>query len=300
MRSLHTLILILLLCTTAHAEQMADDVGKTFFFETPYTRIISLYAAHTENLFNLKLDSEIIGVSQTEDYPSQTMQKPRFSTRDGVEKFLAAKPDLILIRPMQRRGYPKLWAALERNGIRVLALQPNTISEMHDYWRKLGRLTGHELQAERMVAEFKEGLETASQRLDRIPKAERPGVFFESIHRTLSTFSPGSMPMFVVKMAGGRNVASNARPKHGTNIASYGLERLLGKSAKIDVYLAQYGPMNQVEIKTIMNGPAASRIKAVRDRNVFLVDEHLVSRPTMRLLQGIEVVHKLLHPKGNH
>jgi len=74
------------------------------------------------------------------------------------------------------------------------------------------------------------------------------------------------------------------------------LERMLGKSALIDVYLAQYGPMNQVEPRTIMTGPAASRIKAVRDRNVFLVDEHLVSRPTMRLLKGIDTVHRLLHP----
>jgi len=300
MRTLHTLFLIFLLCTTAHAEQMHDDVGTTFFFEKPYTRIISLYAAHTENLFNLKADDQIIGVSRTEDYPSHALEKPAFGTRDGVEKFLAAKPDLILIRPMQRRGYPKLWAALERNGIRVLALQPNTIDEMYGYWRTLGRLTGREMESERMVEEFKERLVFCKQRLERLPKKERPGVFFESIHRKLSTFSPGSMPIFVMEMAGGRNVAYDARPRHGTNIASYGLERLLSKSAHIDVYLAQYGPMNKIEIKRIMNGPASSRIKAVRDRNVFLVDEHIVARPTMRLLTGIEVIHRLLHPTGNH
>ncbi len=127
-----------------------------------------------------------------------------------------------------------------------------------------------------------------------------PLCFFESIHRKFATFSPGSMPIFVLKTAGGRNIAKDARPRHGTNIASYGLERMLGKSAKIDVYLAQYGPMNQIEVRKIMTGPAASRIKAVRDRNVFLVDEHLVSRPTMRLLKGISTVHRLLHPEGDH
>lgn len=230
-----------------------------------------------------------------------TLWKNRHSAHGTAwKKFLAAKPDLILIRPMQRRGYPKLWAALERNGIRVLALQPNTIDEMYGYWRTLGRLTGREMESERMVEEFKERLVFCKQRLERLPKKERPGVFFESIHRKLSTFSPGSMPIFVMEMAGGRNVAYDARPRHGTNIASYGLERLLSKSAHIDVYLAQYGPMNKIEIKRIMNGPASSRIKAVRDRNVFLVDEHIVARPTMRLLTGIEVIHRLLHPTGNH
>ncbi|QJB58215.1 ABC transporter substrate-binding protein [Pseudodesulfovibrio sp. zrk46] len=296
----YTLLFLLLFATSARAEQMADDVGTTFFFEKPYTRIISLYAAHTENLFNLGLDTEIIGVSKTEDYPYQALNKPRFSTHDGVEKFLAAKPDLVLIRPMQFRGYPGLWNALKKHGIRVLALQPNTIDEMYKYWRKLGRLTGRELQAERMIGEFKEGIETALQRIDTIPMNERPWVFFESIHKKFATFSPGSMPIFVMKTAGGRNIAADAKPRHGTNIASYGLERMLHKAAKIDVYLAQYGAMNQVEVRRIMNGPAASRIKAVRDRNVFLVDEHLVSRPTMRLLEGINAVHRLLHPGGNH
>lgn len=295
-RFLFTCLFILLLAAPAHAGKMTDDAGNIFYFDKPYSRIISLYAAHTENLFNLGLDEEIIGVTATEDYPSHALEKPHFSTRDGVEKYLAVKPDLVIVRPMQYRGYPGLWRALQKQGIQVLALQPNTIEQMYTYWRTLGRLTGRELQAERMVGDFKEGLEFALQRLGRIPKSERPKVFFESIHRKFATFSPGSMPIFVMEMAGGINVAYDAKPRHDTNIANYGLERMLGKSALIDVYLAQYGPMNQVEPRTIMTGPAASRIKAVRDRNVFLVDEHLVSRPTMRLLKGIDTVHRLLHP----
>ena len=151
-----------------------------------------------------------------------------------------------------------------------------------------------------MIANFQEGLIYADQQLGNFPESERPGVFFESIHSKLSTFSPGSMPMFVLKKAGGINVASDARPRHNTNIASYGLERILSKAARIDVYLAQYGTMNKVDIQDIKNGPASSRIKAVRDGNVFLVDERLVSRPTMRLLTGISTLHKLLHPVNDH
>ncbi|NDV17987.1 ABC transporter substrate-binding protein [Pseudodesulfovibrio sp. JC047] len=273
-----------------------DSSGHTSTFTTPFSRIISLYAAHTENLFYLGLNNEIIGVSRTEDYPAQALEKTTFNARDGVEKFLKAEPDLVLIRPMLERGYPALWRALRRHGITVLSFQPNTIDEMLTYWRTLGHLTGRDMQAEYMVEDFKEGLVLAEKRLDNFPENERPSVFFESIHSRLSTFSPGSMPLFVLEKAGGINVAKDARPKRGTNIAAYGLERLLAKARQIDVYLAQYGPMNQVSIDRIKNGPAASRIKAVLNNGVFLVDEHLVARPTMRLLQGIETVHQLLHP----
>ena len=294
------LLLLCLLClpATAQGAQLTDDAGNTISFSAPFTRIISLYPAHTENLYNLGLRDEIIGVSSSEDFPSGILNKDRFNARDGVEKFLAATPDLILIRPMHLSAHPALWDALRRRGIQVLALQPSTVPEMYAYWRKLGRLTGRELNAEEMIADFKTGLEKAASRLELVPENKRPGVFFESIHRKYATFSPGSMPMFVLEMAGGRNVARDARPNNDSNIANYGMERVLLKGQDIDVYLAQYGAMNEVEVRDITNAPAASRVKAVRDRNVFLVDEHLVSRPTMRLLEGIETVHQLLYPGG--
>jgi len=300
MRLLCSLLLVLTLCSPALAQTFIDDAGRTIEFDQPFTRIISLYAAHSENLFSLKLNDEIIGVSRSEDFPPQAMEKAAFNARDGVERFLAAKPDLVLIRPMLDRGYAQLWATLERNGITVVSLQPNTIKEMYDYWRTLAKLTGHEIEAENMISNFRTQLTQIKQRLRTFPIAKRPGVFFESIHSKLSTFSPGSMPLFVLKNAGGINVAADAKPRHGTNIASYGLERILSKSDKIDVYLAQHGTMNNVEIKTIQNGPAASRIKAVRNGRVFLVDERLVSRPTMRLLTGINTVHTLLHETASH
>lgn len=294
-RFLLSLCFTILFCTTAMGQTVTDSTGKSIEFHTPFKRIVSLYPAHTENLFKLGLEAEIIAVSKGEDYPALALEKPTLNARDGVEKLLAAKPDLVLIRPMLSRGYPGLWAALEKRGITVLSFQPRSIDAMYDYWRSLGRLTGREVQAEAMVEEFKSSIMQAEARLETVPKENRPKVFFESVHRNISTFSPGSMPLFVLEMAGGINVATDARPKRDTNIASYGLERLLSKGKDIDVYLAQYGAMNRVSAEDIKTFPAASRIKATLSGNIFLVDEHLVSRPTMRLLLGIETVHRLLH-----
>lgn len=299
-RFLLTLFFTLWFCAPAQAQTLTDDGNRTINFDRPFNRIISLYAAHTENLFQLGLEEEIIGVSRGEDYPAHALEKPAFNARDGVEKFLAAKPDLVLIRPMLDRGYPGLWKALEKHGITIISIQPNSLEEMYVYWRILGRLTGREIHAENMIQDFQEGIDKAVEHLAAFPEHKRPNVFFESIHSKLTTFSPGSMPLFVLEIAGGINVAKDAQPKRGTNIASYGLERLLAKGAGIDVYLAQYGTMNQVSVDAIKNTPAASRIKAVLDGRVHLVDERLVSRPTMRLLNGIEAVHRLLHQKNHN
>ena len=44
--------------------QITDDDGKLIEMEKPAERIISLYSAHTENLFSLGLEEQIIGVGK--------------------------------------------------------------------------------------------------------------------------------------------------------------------------------------------------------------------------------------------
>ena len=88
--------------------EFKDQSGKRIVVAKPFKRIISLYAAHTENLFSLGLDREIIGVSRGEVFPPQTQSKAVFSYHDGVEKYMAAQPDLVLVRPMISSGIPSL------------------------------------------------------------------------------------------------------------------------------------------------------------------------------------------------
>ncbi|MCP4692465.1 MAG: ABC transporter substrate-binding protein, partial [Desulfobacterales bacterium] len=111
-------------------DAVTDQAGRRIAVEKPYQRIISLYGAHTENLFALGLDKEIIGVSKNEVHPLAALKKPVFSYHDDAERFLAARPDLVLVRPMIDRGYPQLTARLEKSGIAVVSLQPGAVGEM--------------------------------------------------------------------------------------------------------------------------------------------------------------------------
>ena len=275
---------------------LVDDSGRTISFDAPFRRIISLYGAHTENLFSLGLDREIIGVSTSEVYPPPALKKPAFSYRDGPERFLAARPDLVLIRPMIYRGHRALVDNLERSGITVVSLQPRTPEELFAYWKKLGKLTGRKAGALAMAEKFKKGLAEIRQAAAHVPEGKRPRVYFEAIHRRMKTFAPDSMAVFALENAGGVNLAADASSVRGTNIASFGKERILSLGGRMDVYLAQTGPMNRVSRKDIMEESGFSALKAVRQGRVYLVDEKLVSRPTLRLLQGVCAIQKLLYP----
>jgi len=272
-----------------------DNGGRRISIKGGFTRIVSLYGAHTENLFSLGLDSEIIGVSRHETFPPRALTKPVFSYHDDPEKFLAAHPDLVLVRPMVDRGYPALIRRLEKSGITVVSLQPGTVAEMLVYWRVLGRLAGRPEAAEGMVRSFMAAVEKIRQRTGAIHPRKR--VYFESIHSKMKTFAGTAIAMYALETAGGVNVAADARSSRGTNIANYGKERILDRGGEIDVYLAQCGSMNQPTIAMIREEPGFMAIRAVREGRIHLVPEMLVSRPTLRLVEGIHTIGRILYPR---
>jgi iron complex transport system substrate-binding protein len=284
----------------ANAEEITDQAGKTVHFDHPFKRIISLYGAHTENLAAMGLDKEIIGRAASDDYPPSITSKPEFSDLDDPEKFLAAKPDLILVRPMLEMRHSDLFSSLERAGITVVSLQPSNIDQMYAYWLDLGKLTGRTKEAEAMIAHFKAGLAEIEKRFADIPENKRPRVYFEAIHEMMRTFAPDSSSLFCLKSAGGINIATNARPRNSTNIADYGKEQILSHANDIDVYLAQTGRMNRVDKMMIMEEPGFQAIKAINNGRVYLIDEQEVSRPTMRMLAGIKRLNEMLYPTDHH
>jgi iron complex transport system substrate-binding protein len=288
--------LFLFVLAAAFALTSMSYAGKSDA-KTQYTRIISLYSAHTENLVRLGAAELIVGISPSDNYPPHILNKKRFSYRDDTERFIAATPDLVLVRPMIERSYPQLITKLRQAGITVISLQPTSVDSIFDYWRDLGRLTGHEDDAEEMITLFNSRLAVIKESVEQIAETDRPRVYFESMHRKMKTFAPTSIAIFALEQAGGRNIAIDAKQVHSTNIAEYSKERILAHAEEIDVFLAQKGRMNPVEIETIRNETGFQAIKAVKQNRIALIDEHLVSRPTMRLIEGIEQLYTLLYPE---
>ncbi len=279
----------------AAALTVVDQAGRVIKVDKPFSRIISLYGAHTENLSFLGLDREIMGVARSDSHDKRFSSKPWFSFHDDPEKFLGARPDLVLVRPMIERGYPGLIRRLERSGITVASLQPATVEEMYGYWLALGTLSGREKRAAGMVADFQR--QVAFYRSLTQGMTSKKRVYFEAIHSRMKTFTPGSMALFALEAAGGINVAGDARSSRGTNIGNYGKERILSHGKEIDVFLAQQGVMNPVSREMIKNEPGFGIIKAVRNNQVYLIDEMIVSRPGFRLLQGIRTIGEILYPE---
>ncbi len=288
--------LIIILLAVALCSSATTVITSQATEARKYKRIISLYSAHTENLASMGAAKQIIGISLSDNFPPAILDKKRYSYREDPERFIAAEPDLILIRPMIERAYPQLIAKLREAGITVISLQPTNVDGIFQYWRELGRLCGRTDQAQKMITNFTGELAEIQSKVSLIPLAERPRVYFESMHRKMKTFAPSSIALFVLEQAGGRNIATDAKQIRNTNIAAYSKERILAHASEIDVYVAQRGRMNPIGIEEIRNETGFNAIKAIRQNRIIMIEEYLVSRPTMRLLEGIRKLHAGLYP----
>lgn len=293
------IFIVFCLALPGKAAAVNEAEGLSPAAEKPFQRIISLYSAHTENLAALGAADQLIGITLSDDYPAAIIDKPRFSYRQDPEKFIAARPDLILIRPMIEHSYPQLISKLRQAGITVISLQPTSVAGIFAYWQALGVLTGREQAAAEMIASFKKEISRIAGGRRKIPPQERPKVYFESIHKKMKTFARQSIAVFVLEQAGGINIASDAIQVRKTNIADYGKERILAKADKIDFFIAQQGRMNPVNLKMIKNEPGFQAIRAVQQGNIFLIDERLVSRPTLRIVEGTRLLNRILYPADN-
>ena len=281
----------------AAASSFVDDDGREVTVSAPFERIISMYSAHTENLYDLGAGDTLIGAHSTSTFPAAAAFLPRYDYNADPEKVIAADPDLVIIRPFISKRNPEFVEALETAGIQVVSLYPEKFELFDDYFRKLALLTGNEETAEQILTNFHQEIQHISDVTAAIPEKQR--VFFESTDTNLRTVTDDSMAGLAIQLAGGINVAAGAEPTTaGSSIASFGAERILENADEIDVYISQRGAMNAGGNQhTIRIRPGFQTIKAVQDGRIYVINEKMVSSPNLRFLTGVREIARYLYPE---
>jgi iron complex transport system substrate-binding protein len=259
-----------------------SESGKIVDLSKPHTRILSLYGAHTDVLMSIGAKENLVGV----DKSNADLGIEVFSYKDSVEKFLSAKPDLILIRPMIRDRFSGLIRTLKNANLTIVTIKPTKFEELDNYWLTLGKLSGYEKEAVEYIDDFHTSLAELKEKADSIPADERKTVFFEARHKANQTTSLEGIPAYILGVLDIDNIAYDATPtKKGSSVANFPKELLLSRGENIDVYLAQYGAMNRSTVDIIKKAPGYKAIRAVREGEIYIIDEYDVSRPTNGVLR---------------
>ncbi len=55
--------------------------------------------------------------------------------------------------------------------------------------------------------------------------------------------------------------------------------------------------MNRISVEDIYKTPGFSAIKAIQNKQVYIIPEDIVSRPTKRLVEGMQRLGEIVYPK---
>lgn len=138
---------------------MEDQLNRTINLSGPPQRIISLVPSQTELLFDLGLDSEVIGITKFCIHPDSWF---RTKTRVGGTKQLnlelirSLQPDLIIANKEEntQEELEELMVDFE-----VWVSDIKTLNDAFDMIEKLGDITEHLIQAAHISGEIKKGFD---------------------------------------------------------------------------------------------------------------------------------------------
>ena len=168
-----TLCLVLMGVSTAQALQVRDDRGVSVVFDKAPQRLVSLLPSLTEMVCALGRCGQLVGVDRYSNFPAPVLLLPKVGggLDPNVEAIVALKPDVVLLATSS----PAL-VRLQSLGIKVIALEPKTHSDVRRVLSVLGQLLSVP-DAQRVWHELDAGLSLLATSLPARTKKSR--VYFE-------------------------------------------------------------------------------------------------------------------------
>lgn len=293
MRCLTLILLLLFGGVPAGAESPAprmvtDAVGRKVTLPADPRRVVALAPSITEIVYAIDRQERLVGVSQHSDYPPEAAALPQVGSyvNLNVERIAALQPDLCLAI---KDGNPiAVVEQLESFGIPVFAVDPVDLRTVMQSVIAIGDVLDARIQAQAVVARMDGRLRRVAE---RIAQAERrPRVFFQIGVTPIVSVGSNTFIDKLISLAGGVNVAAGATP-----YPRFSREQVIGLAPEVMIVssMDRAAVFEQV-VEEWRQWPA---IPAVRDKALFIAPTNLFDRPTPRLVEGLELLARLIHPE---
>jgi len=270
---------------------VTDGLGNTVTLSRPAQRIVALAPSITESLFAIGAGGQIVARDDNAKFPPEAEKIPSVGGLWGdlpLEAILSYQPDLVIaaeiispdkVKQMQDAGLQVFWVP-----------NPKDFDGLYKNLRDLAKLTGHEAEAEKLIAQLQERVQTVEDALADV--TEEPLVFYELDGTDPAnpwTTGPNTFISNTIKMAKGRNVG-DVLDKAWAQIST---EELVKQNP--DIILLADAPYG-VTPESVAQRPGWDAIKAVKEGKVYPFDPNLLSVPGPRLVDGLETLAVMLHP----
>jgi iron complex transport system substrate-binding protein len=276
--------LVLLAATLAAALALAGTGATARTASAPH-RIVSLSPTATESLFAIGAGAQVVAVDNQSTYPKQAPLTKLSGLTPNVEAIAAYRPDLVVI------GYDPggLRDALGKLHIRVLMQgAAKTIPDAYAQIVQLGKLTGHAVRAQRLVASMK----TRIAKLVASAGTRGAGLtYYHELDPTLYSVTSQTFIGRVYALFGLKNIA-DAADKSGSGYPQLSPEYVVSQSPDL-IVLADTVCCGQ-DAKAVAARPGWDTIAAVKTGEIVRLDDSIASRWGPRIVNFVQAVSSAL------
>lgn len=267
----------------AAVEADHDDFGTPLPTDASHAeRVVSLNPAFTEIAYAIGAGATLVGRTSWDNRPAAALAVTDVGAgiRPNVEAVLATRPTLVLLyATAENRAAAE---ALERAGVRTLALRTVTIADFRRATRTLGVALGAEREATVLVDSIDGTLAAVRDAVDGV---ERPRVVWTSWEAPVMVVGDASYEAELLALAGAVNVFADRREP----VATVTIEEI----AQRDPVLVLAGPERIERMRTSASWRAVAAVRAGR---LVVLDTSVIGRPGVSIGMAAVSIARTLHP----
>lgn len=270
---------------------ITDAVDKEVVIEEDPQKIVSLMPSNTEVAFALGVGDEVVGVSESDDYPEETKDIEKVVGMElNVEKILSLDPDLVLAHESVADTWADGLQQMSDAGIDVLVVNDATdFNGVYNSIEMIGKAVGEKEKAEEIVQDMKDDIASIKEKAASISEKDKKDVYVE-VSPEPSIFTTGK-DTFMQEMIDTINATNVIKEAGWVQVDQ---EAVI--EADPDVVITTYGGYSPDPVGQVTKRDGWDQVTAVKDKQIVEVDEDLVSRSGPRLAQGVEEFAKAVYP----
>lgn len=286
-----SLLLVLLSCKENEKEtfikktEIVDDLDSVFHFESIPKRVITLAPNLTEMIYDLGVDSLLIGNTTYCNFPAEAKSITKVGDLLTVdyEKIISLKPDLIFItvEGNSKNSHDKL----KEYGFKVFVSNPRNYTGIKKTYSDFGKIFDKEKLASNKIVKWNsivDSIVAISARPD-----SSAAMFLISIKPIMLAGGKTFVNEFL-NFCGLKNISADSK----VNYPLFSREEILSKNPNFIIHSFM---QKDIELDIEKAYPEWKNLNAIKNRNIISVDPDLFFRPSPRFVIALQYLHAKLN-----
>ena len=287
--SLFLCLLMLFSVATAAAEgttfTVTDMFDREITISGPVTRIVATEPGDCEILYALGCGDALVGRGLYCDYPESITALPAVQSGadTNLEEILALNPQVVVMNDMAHST--EQVKLLEQNGIPVIATNANSLEEVYENIRLLGKVMGKDTEAEALVAEMQTTFAEIAAKSEKTDKT----IYFEVMPLEWGLWSAGTNTFMheLAEICGMQNAFADL---DGWQPISQ--EQVIERNPD---YIVLVTGMGETAVDEVLNRTGWGDMTAIQNGAVYNADSYSMTRPAPRLMEAAMDLYQFLN-----